>query len=158
MELTTHSLAAAIALAPSSVNPNYQHFSLRDLSISYPYRERAKIGLGLFLFLVVALPFVTIVFVSIYDHRRSTRNHWHQSLWHINAGLLGPGVSLATSTIILTGVKNLSGKPRPDFLARREPDLEHHRSHGGRLWTDDSRFVGDDRWRHLPTTRQGFSQ
>ena len=47
----------------------------------------------------------------------------------MNASLLGLGVSLATSTIIFTGVKNLSGKPRPDFLARCDPDLEQITAH-----------------------------
>ena len=47
----------------------------------------------------------------------------------MNASFLSLGVSLATSTIIFTGVKNLSGKPRPDFLARCEPDLEQVTAH-----------------------------
>ena len=47
----------------------------------------------------------------------------------MNASLLGLGVSLATSTIVFTGVKNLSGKPRPDFLARCDPDLEQITGH-----------------------------
>ena len=47
----------------------------------------------------------------------------------MNASLLGLGVSLATSTIVFTGVKNLSGKPRPDFLARCDPDLEQITTH-----------------------------
>ena len=47
----------------------------------------------------------------------------------MNASLLGLGVSLATSTIIFTGVENLSGKPRPDFLARCDPDLERITAH-----------------------------
>ena len=51
------------------------------------------------------------------------------SLWRMNASLLGLGVSLATSTIVFTGVKSLSGKPRPDFLARCDPDLEHIPAH-----------------------------
>ena len=129
MELTTHSVAAAIALALSSVNPDYHHFSLLDPSISYPHRKKAKVGLGLFVFLAIVLPTLTIVFVSIYDHTRritrpDIRKYWQRSLWHINAGSLGLGVSLATSTIVFTGVKNLSGKPRPDFLARCDPDLK----------------------------------
>ena len=132
-KLTTHSVATAVALALSSVNPDYHHFSLLDLSISYPHREKAKVGLGLFVFLAIVLPIVTIVFVSIYDPRRSThpdnRKHWRRSLWHINAGLLGLGVSLATSTIVFTGVKSLSGKPRPDFLARCDPDLKQITAH-----------------------------
>lgn len=38
-------------------------------------------------------------------------------------------MSFATATIIFTGVKNLSGKPRPDFLARCNPDVGHVAAH-----------------------------
>ena len=38
-------------------------------------------------------------------------------------------MSLATSTIVFTGVKNLSGKPRPDFLARCDPDVASVAAH-----------------------------
>jgi hypothetical protein len=47
----------------------------------------------------------------------------------MNAGLLGIGVSFATTTVIFTGVKNLTGKPRPNFLERCQPDLNNIAAH-----------------------------
>lgn len=47
----------------------------------------------------------------------------------MNAGLLGIGVSFATTTIIFTQVKNLTGKPRPNFLQLCQPNLENIAAH-----------------------------
>jgi hypothetical protein len=105
------------------------------MDISYPYR-RAKVSLGLFTFLAIIAPAIIIVFVSLFFQprheisRRLTRGQiWRQKLWEINAALLGMGVSLATATVIFTGIKNLTGKPRPNFLERCQPDLEHIAAH-----------------------------
>ena len=129
-----HSIAIVIALALSTVNPDYHHFSLLDLSISYPYREKAKVSLGVFVFLSIVLPVAVIVIVSLLVQNPAlsssdTRERRQQKLWELNASLLGLGVSLATATIIFTGVKNLSGKPRPDFLARCNPDVRNGAAH-----------------------------
>ena len=102
------------------------------MNISYPYRQTPKVSLGLFVFLAVIVPIVTIVSVSLYflpqhdTSRPATRDWmWRRKLWEMNAGLLGLGVSLATATVIFTGVKNLTGKPRPYLLAICDPDMNH---------------------------------
>ncbi|KAF6220912.1 hypothetical protein HO133_002592 [Letharia lupina] len=123
-----------MALALSTVNPDYHHFSLLDLSISYPYREKAKLSLGVFTLLSVILPVAVIVAVSLFVPKSAlsssnTRERRHRKLWELNASLLGLGVSLGTATVIFTGVKNLSGKPRPDFLARCKPDVGNVAAH-----------------------------
>lgn len=130
----SHSAAIVIALALSTVNPDYHHFSLLDLSISYPYRENAKVSLGLFISLSIILPVVVIVIVSLFVPNPAVsgsdaRERRLLKLWELNASLLGLGVSLATATIVFTGVKNLSGKPRPDFLARCNPDVGNVAAH-----------------------------
>lgn len=43
----------------------------------------------------------------------------------MNISLIRLGISLATAIIVFTVVKNLSGKPRPDFLARWDPNVEN---------------------------------
>ena len=126
----SHSAAIVTALALSSVNPDYHHFSVLDLSISYPHRASAKVNLWVFVFLSVILPIAVIVIVSLSlpipamsSSSNIIRERRRKKRWELNASLLGLGVSLATATIISTGVKNLTGKPRPDFLARCNPDL-----------------------------------
>lgn len=59
----------------------------------------------------------------------STHERQRHKLRKLNASLLGLGVSLATATIVFTGVKNLSGKPRPDLLARCKPDIGNVAAH-----------------------------
>ena len=133
--ITISSVAAAIALSLSTVNPDFHTFCLLDMNISYPYRP-AKVSLGLFIFLAIITPVIIIVFVSLFldpknqGSRRFTREQiWRQRLWEMNAALLGIGVSLGTSTVIFTGVKNLAGKPRPNFLERCQPDLDNVAAH-----------------------------
>jgi membrane-associated phospholipid phosphatase len=93
------------------------------MSISYPYREKAKLSLPLFLLLSIIFPILTIIIsISIFTPR-------HTRLQNLNASLLGLGVSLATSTVIFTGVKNLTGKPRPNFLFICDPDIDNIRKY-----------------------------
>jgi hypothetical protein len=113
------------------VNPDFHPFCLLDLHISFPHRI-PKVSPSLFVFLAVICPILCIVGVSLSRHpgRELPRDEvWRRKLWELNAGLLGLGVSLATATVICTGVKNLTGKPRPDFLERCQPDLEHVDAH-----------------------------
>ncbi|CAF9933493.1 MAG: phosphatidic acid phosphatase type [Alectoria fallacina] len=126
--------AIVTALALSTVNPDYHHFSLLDLTISYPHRERAKVSLGVLTFLSIILPISVIIFISLLVptpavSNSNSRERRRQKLRELNANLLGLGVSLATATIVFTGVKNLSGKPRPDFLARCKPDVGNVAAH-----------------------------
>jgi len=48
---------------------------------------------------------------------------WKRKLWELHTGWLGLGLALASQWLIVSGMKNLFGKPRPDLLARCEPDL-----------------------------------
>jgi PAP2 superfamily len=103
------------------------------MTISYPSRA-AKLSLPLFITLSIIFPLLTILSISLFTNfhpRRLTQRHLTppqtrtQKLKFLNASLLGLGVSLATSTVIVTGVKNLTGKPRPNFLATCDPDLNN---------------------------------
>ena len=108
-------------------------FCILDMSISYPSRA-AKLSLSLFLTLSIAFPLLIIISVVLFtnshphllgQHHPTSPRTRTQKLKLLNASLLGLGVSLATSTVIFTGVKNLTGKPRPNFLSICDPDLEN---------------------------------
>jgi hypothetical protein len=131
--MTIPSAATIISLLLSTVNPDFHTFCVLDMSLSYPYRL-PKLSLPLFILLSIIFPILTITLISLFMSLKSqpyrptanltpsqTRT---QKLKSMNASLLGLGVSLATSTVILTGVKNLTGKPRPNFLSICDPDLE----------------------------------
>ena len=108
------------------------------MSISHPHRPVAKVSLGVLILIATILPAVTIAFVSLYfspwpsevaSSRLAPVSRWQRKLWELSAGLLGLGVSVATATVVFTGVKNLAGKPRPDFLERCQPALDHIAAH-----------------------------
>lgn len=48
---------------------------------------------------------------------------WKRKLWELHVGWLGLALSLASAWFITNGMKNLFGKPRPDLLARCNPDI-----------------------------------
>ena len=132
------SAATVIALLLSAVNPDFHTFCVLDMSISHPHRPVAKVSLGLLILIATILPAVTVAFVSLYfspgpsemaSSRLARASTWQRKLWELNAGLLGLGVSVATATVVFTGVKNLAGKPRPDFLERCQPALDHIAAH-----------------------------
>jgi len=103
------------------------------MTLSYPYRS-PKLSLPLFILLSIIFPILTIAFISLFTPLQSNHRTQQtltpsqlrtQKFKSLNASLLGLGVSLATSTVILTGVKNLTGKPRPNFLSICDPDLKN---------------------------------
>jgi hypothetical protein len=131
--MTISSAAIIISLLLSTVNPDFHTFSVLDMNLSYPYRP-AKLSLPLFILLSIIFPTLTIICISLFTsfqpHHQTQSNITlsqarTQKLRYLNASLLGLGVSLATSTVIFTGVKNLTGRPRPNLLSICDPDLEN---------------------------------
>lgn len=134
VSLRSLSVAITVALALSNVNPDYHTFSLLDLNISNPVRA-PKVSLGLFVTITIVAP-VVIILVTCSSWTISTSSIALEApyeirkrkLLEIQITLLGLGISLATATMIFTGMKNLTGKPRPNFLATCQPDLSRIRA------------------------------
>ncbi|KAF2428847.1 PAP2-domain-containing protein [Tothia fuscella] len=104
-------------------------FSLVDLSISYPLVAStvpnwllvvvSLVGPGAIIFLVclILVPGPTV------NKQTPKSLIWRRKLWEWNTGWMGLGLSLALAFFFTQGMKNLFGKPRPDLLARCDPDL-----------------------------------
>jgi hypothetical protein len=118
--LTISRAATVISLLLSDVNPDFHTFYVLDMTLSHPLRP-TKLNLLLFILISIVFPILTIISISLFTSFRSLS----QKLKSLNTSLLGLGISLATSTVILTGVKNLTGKPRPNFLSVCNPDLDN---------------------------------
>lgn len=80
----------------------------------------------------VAAPAVVIALVAILLIPGSTvakgaprTVRWRHKLWEWNAGWMGLGVAVAGAFMASQGLKDLYGKPRPDMLARCDPDLSN---------------------------------
>lgn len=68
---------------------------------------------------------VSMIFVPGPTIRKSTPRSktFRIKLWEWNTGWMGLGLALASAFFLTEGVKNLTGKPRPDLLNRCNPDL-----------------------------------
>lgn len=129
-------IAFAIAGAIFSIiNPHHRPFSLLNPDISYPYVEEQITTwmLGVIAFLVPALiiALITLLFVPGKEVRRaSTRSQvWRLKLWELEKGIAGLCFSVAVAFFITQGMKNMFGKPRPNMLARCNPNLNNIQDH-----------------------------
>lgn len=123
---------AGIAGGWEYVEPFKRPFSPVDLSIAYPYQPNEKIPTWLLVVVSLVAPaaivmIVCLVFVPGPTAERGTPKSliWRRKLWEWNTGWMGLALSLATAFLITQGMKNLFGKPRPDLLARCQPDLNN---------------------------------
>ncbi|KAH7388777.1 PAP2 domain-containing protein [Pyrenochaeta sp. MPI-SDFR-AT-0127] len=113
------------------VEPFHRPFSPVNLDISYPFETKETIPTWLLAIVALAAPaliilVVCLVFVPGPTAERGTPKAliWRRKLWEWNTGWMGLALSLATAFMITQGMKNLFGKPRPDFLSRCKPDLD----------------------------------
>lgn len=132
--LTRRSAFALISLAFSSRTPNYRAFSVVDLSISYPMQDETISTSSLILAAVVGpaviILLVCLVLVPTIRADSFTRPRALQlKLWEWNTGWMGLALSLATSTLVVAGMKNVFGRPRPDMLSRCVPNLANIAAH-----------------------------
>jgi membrane-associated phospholipid phosphatase len=121
---------AALAGGWEYVEPFKRPFSPVDLTISYPFQTSEMIPTWLLVLCSLIAPaaiimVVCLVFVPGPTAERGTPKSliWRKKLWEWNTGWMGLALSLATAFLITQGMKNLFGKPRPDLLARCQPDL-----------------------------------
>lgn len=120
----------------SFISPYHRPFSLLDLTISFPYVEKDLVSTAVLVVLSLVAPAVIIlVYTAVLipwpgkQSRTSRLKFWRRKLWEFNAGWMGLGLSFALALFITQGTKNLIGKPRPDLLARCQPDLTDITAH-----------------------------
>ncbi|KOC17893.1 diacylglycerol pyrophosphate phosphatase [Aspergillus flavus AF70] len=128
---------AAVGGILYKITGNQHAFSLGDPNISYPlYSDTFSITVvGI---LALAVPAVIIMVLSLLIPTSTITASGHGTrglsptksrLWEWHTGWLGLCLSLAGAFFVVSGLKDIVGKPRPDFLARCNPDLSNISAH-----------------------------
>ncbi|RKP14683.1 phosphatidic acid phosphatase type 2/haloperoxidase, partial [Piptocephalis cylindrospora] len=91
-----------------------RHFSPVDPEISFPFAHSPAVPVISLFFLSYFVPFAAITLVALSFHRR-----WH----HYHFAVQGLLCSLAFTALITHVLKNTVGRPRPDLLARCQPQI-----------------------------------
>ena len=104
-------------------------FSLADRSIAYP-REPDIVtieaaGVACFVGPAAIILVLGLITPGIRKaHQKRLYASWRDKIWDANAGWMGLALSLAATLFITSGMKAIVGKPRPNFLAICEADID----------------------------------
>ncbi|PKY07317.1 PAP2 domain protein [Aspergillus campestris IBT 28561] len=119
----------ALRLQPNP--PTHTPFSLTDASISYPHAKHETVSTGVMVVVSLIAPGVIIAALSLVLVPGSSgvaatgAARWRYKIWEWHAGWLGLALAVAGVFMATEGLKDLYGRPRPDLLARCDPDLEN---------------------------------
>ncbi|KAJ5691782.1 hypothetical protein N7462_001205 [Penicillium macrosclerotiorum] len=112
--------------------PNQHPFSLTDPTISYPYIENETVSTVTLILVGLLAPAVIVLIGALVlvpgttaaeGAKPSKSQTLRRKFWEWNAGWMGLALALASVWTATQGLKVLIGKPRPDLLARCNPDL-----------------------------------
>lgn len=117
------------------IKGNHHPFSVEDISISYPLQSNTVsiTVVGIIAFLAPAITIAVLSLALPPSHSlpqgASKSIVWRSKFWAWHAGWLGLGLSLATTLFVTSALKDIVGKPRPDLLARCDPDISNINAH-----------------------------
>lgn len=110
------------------INGYHRPFSLTDITIAYPNKPDI-VSIPVVVIVALVAPAGIIVALNLSSvglfHDRAEQHRFRRAFWEINVGCLGLCLGLAATLFVTSGLKDLVGKPRPNLLARCEPDLTH---------------------------------
>jgi membrane-associated phospholipid phosphatase len=113
-------------------DPNQRPFSLTDPNISFPFAEHETVSTATLILVSVLAPAVIIILgaallipgtATVGGTKASKSQLLRRKFWEWNAGWMGLALALAGAWMATQGLKTLMGKPRPDLLARCDPDV-----------------------------------
>ncbi|CAK7275003.1 hypothetical protein SEPCBS119000_006461 [Sporothrix epigloea] len=115
-----------------NITPNKRAFQLENPDISFPHIADETVSPRNLVIATVVVPVAAIIVVSlVFVPGLSTPSGikrslvWRRKLWELYASLLSFALGMATQWFIINGLKNICGKPRPDLLARCQPDTQN---------------------------------
>lgn len=123
---------AAGGAALTYISGFHRPFSLTDPAISYPLKANI-VSLPVVAIISLIGPAAVIAIVNLgvlglgrFKPTKTSINSHDKMLgliWETHVGWLGLCAGLASTLFITAGLKDIIGKPRPDMLARCNPDL-----------------------------------
>ncbi|PHH70219.1 hypothetical protein CDD82_7258 [Ophiocordyceps australis] len=150
------------------VKPFHRLFFLDDHAISYPHTEHERVtscmspnpSLNGNTLTLAAMSFVYGFFVPFLLLSIWNLLHPRSSIFKLQASLISLSISALVTLCITDTVKNLVGRPRPDLLARCQPDRASLQP-GVPLSIDACTAPHDaslhDGWRSFPSGHSSFS-
>lgn len=129
-------VAAAVGYVLGNITPNQRPFNLDDREISFPLTPKETVTTTVLVLVSVVAPVAVVFLVCLIFVPGPTTPkgipralRWRRKLWELHIGWLSLALSVVGAWFITSCMKNLFGKPRPDLLARCQPDLSRAASY-----------------------------
>lgn len=100
-----------------TVGGHQRRFSLTDISIQYPFADPETVGYKMLIFISFGLPASMVLVIALAIYR---------SKWDAHNALLGTLTSTTMTGLVTQVVKMGVGRPRPDLIARCQPQPGSH--------------------------------
>jgi len=100
-----------------------QPFALSNISLQYPYAVRDRVPAWAAAVAAAVAPLVLMA-AWIVAQGVSSKERARSMFWQMNCALLGLALSVAGALVITDIFKNVTGRPRPDVIARCMPPLD----------------------------------
>ncbi|KAL8947004.1 MAG: hypothetical protein Q9222_006669 [Ikaeria aurantiellina] len=118
---------AGIGAAFSQIAPRKRPFDITDRAISYPLEPETVTNTVLIL-VTLLVPAAIVLVGSLFiptgaKPPSSTSASLKRKLWEWNTGWMGLALAYSIAFIVTNGAKEVLGKPRPNLLARCNPDV-----------------------------------
>lgn len=114
----------------SSMRGFRRPFSLADRAIAYPRHPDIvtieQAGIACFVGPAAIILVLALITPGIRKpNQKRIYASWRDKIWDANAGWMGLALALAATLFITNGMKAIIGKPRPNFLAICEADIDN---------------------------------
>ncbi|KAI8050806.1 phosphatidic acid phosphatase type 2/haloperoxidase [Syncephalis plumigaleata] len=96
------------------VQPFRRHFSVHDVTISFPYAVHETVTYGQAIVAAIIAPLVLVIAINLGTRR---------GLFDLHQSVLGMLLTFTLTTIFTEIAKITVGRPRPDFLDRCKPNV-----------------------------------
>ncbi|KAK9455811.1 phosphatidic acid phosphatase type 2/haloperoxidase [Dipodascopsis uninucleata] len=110
----------------STLPPRHSRFSLTDITLQYPMADPETISFENACLLSILLPVLVFILWSLLIDFYRYRSKVAERLWDLNCAILGLALSVTVSIVIVTSLKQIVGRPRPDSISRCKPEAGAH--------------------------------
>ena len=120
------SFLGALGAGFSQIGPRKRPFDIIDRSISYPLDPETITTSTLILSTLLAPATIILIgslLIPSSSQPSSKKASIQRKLWEWNTGWMGLALSYVVAFLVTNGTKEVLGKPRPNLLARCNPDV-----------------------------------
>ncbi|KAK3701766.1 hypothetical protein LTR37_015286 [Vermiconidia calcicola] len=143
-------LAITLILLKAFDEPFHQLFILSDTRIQHPHAENQQVDVFWLCIYALGVPMIVLVLWNLV-----LKPNWHK----LHVSLLGLASSILITEFITDVLKDAIGRPRPDLIARCQPDPSTPKNEFVTIdvCTETRHHLLHDGWRSFPSGHSSFS-